>query len=277
MPADQTNKPVSIITDGAENVYSSNSSVGVVQITPDSVSTLYSPKSGETFLTSMRFGSGGNMFVARGLQAIFTIPSGGGVKNTSWVVLSPSTLKISNVEFDPMGNLWASGNNPSIIRIKPDKTYTSFPFDYNVTAMRIFIDNGTLYIYLAAQQNSTTTIMRMPIDANGDPGPAENYFDFSGNYSGDFLVNDLTFAADGQMLLATNLPSPIVYVNPDKSTGLLYEGILLNSPALSLAWGTGNFLYYVRAQINDENDVMLVPPTIVKLNVLKQGAPYYGM
>ena len=274
---DGSNKPVSIITDKIENVYSSNFALGVVQITPDSVSTLYSPKSGETFFTCMRFGPGGDMFAARGLQAVFTIPNGGGVKNTPWKVLSPNSLKISQIEFDPMGNLWASGKNTSIFRIKPDKSDTLFNFDYNVTAMRMFMDNGTLYLYLAAQQNTTTTIMRMPIDANGDPGTAENYFDFSANYGEDFVVNDLTFAADGEMFLATDLPSPIVYVKPDKSNGYLYKGILLESPALSLAWGNGNFLYYVRAQINDDNNVMSVPQSIVKLNLQKPGAPYYGM
>ncbi len=274
---DRTNKPVSIIIDKMDNIYSSNSTIGVVQITPDSVSTLYSERSGETFLTSMRFGAGGNMFAARGLQAIFTIPAGGGVKNSPWVVLSPSSTKISQIEFDPNGNLWASGNNSSIFRIKPDKSYTSFPFDYNVTAMRIFNDNGTVYLYLAAQKNSATTIMRMPLDANSDPGGAETYYDLSAKYGSNFVVNDLTFAADGEMFLATDLPSPIIYVKPDKSSDLLYKGILKNSPALSLAWGNSNFLYYVRTQINDANDAILIPQSIVKLNLLKPGAPYYGM
>lgn len=274
---DQNNKPASVIVDKLENVYSSNFDIGVVQITPDGVSTLYSQKAGESFLTTMRFGPGGDLYVARGLQGVFIIPNGGGVQNSPWVVLSPNTIKISQIEFDPIGNLWASGKNSSIYRLKPDKSYTSFPFNYNVTALRIFNDNGTIYLYLAAQQNSKTTIMRIPIDANGDPGSAEDYFDFSGNYGDDFLVNDLTFAADGQMFLATDLPTPVVYVNTDKSTGVLYQDLLLDSPALSLAWGNGNFLYYVRAQINDEEGAMLIPQTIVKLNLQKPGAHYYGM
>ena len=272
---DETNKPFSIIIDKIENIYSSNSGLGVVKITPDSVSTLYSVRSGETYFTHMRFGPGGELFAARGLQAVFTIPDGGGVKNSPWVVLSPNTIKISQIEFDPMGNLWAAGNNAEIYRLKPDKNYSAFPFDYNVTAMRTFIDNGNLYLYLAANQNTNTTIMRIPIDTNGDLGSPQTFFDFSANYGSGFAVNDLTFAADGEMFLATDLPSPIVYVKPDKSTGLLYNGILLNSPALSLAWGNENFLYYVREQINDANDLMLIPQTIVKLNLLKPGAPYY--
>jgi hypothetical protein len=274
---DKTNIPVCIAIDKNDNLYTSNSSIGVVQITPDSVTSLYSPKGGETFWAGMRFGPGGDLYAARGLQAVFYIPAGGGVKNSPWVVLSPSSIKLSHIEFDPMGNLWASGKNSDIYRIKPDKSYTSFPFDYNVTAMRIFKDGGSTYIYLAAQQDSMTTIMRIPIDANGDPGSPETYFNFSANYGSGYVINDLTFAADGEMFLATNLPSPIVYVNPDKSSGILYPDIILKSPALSFAWGSGNYLYYVRSQINDASGAMVLPQSIVRLNVQKPSAPYYGM
>ncbi len=274
---DSVNKPYSIVIDKSDNIFSYNTSLGVYQITPDSVSTLYSPKSGETFWTSMRFGTGGILYGVRGLQAIFYVPAGGGIKNASWLALSPNSIKISKIEFDPLGNLWAAGKNSAIYRIKSDKSYVSFPFDYNVTAMRVFVENGMTYLYVAAQQNSMTTIMRMPIDANGDLGAAETYFDFSGNYGADFVVNDLTFAADGEMYLATNLPSPIVYVNTDKSHGLLYSGILIESPALSLCWGNGNYLYYIRSRVSDGTGKFVLSQAIVKMNMLKPGAPTYGM
>lgn len=273
---DHTNQPTNIIVDNSGNIYSSNYAMGVVQITPDSASSLYSAKGGETYWTRMRMGSGGVLYAARGNQAIFTVPAGGG-KNSAYVVLSPSTLKISQIEFDPLGNLWAAGNNSALYRIKPDKSYSSFSFNYNVTAMRMLVSGGTSYLYVAAQKDSTTTIMRMPIDANGNLGAAEIYFDFSGKYGAGIIVNDLTFAADGEMYLATNLPLPIVYVNADKSTGIVYSRVLLNSPALSLAWGTGNYLYYVRKQINDASGAFVLPQTIVKLDMQKPGAPYYGM
>ncbi|MCL5027908.1 MAG: IPT/TIG domain-containing protein [Bacteroidetes bacterium] len=272
---DHTNIPMSIIIDNAGNIYSSNYAMGVVQITPDSVSTLYSAKGGETYWTTMRLGTGGVLYAARGNQAVFTIPAGGG-KNSAWVVLSPSTLKISQIEFDPLGNMWAAGKNSAIYKIKPDKSYSSYPFNFNVTAMRVFVNGSTTYLYAAVQQDSMTTIMRMPIDSNGNLGTQETYFDFSSEYGRGFTINDITFAADGEMFLATNLPSPIVYVNNDKSTGVLYPSILLKSPALSLAWGTGNYLYYVRRQINDATGAFVLPQTIVKLDLQKPGAPYYG-
>ncbi|MCL5028200.1 MAG: IPT/TIG domain-containing protein [Bacteroidetes bacterium] len=272
---DQTDIPMSMVSDNAGNIYSSNNALGVYQITPDSVSTLYSPKGGETFWTSMRFGPGGVMYCARGLQALFTIPAGGGVKNSTWVVL-PSTAKLNQLEFDPLGNLWAAGKNSVIYRIKQDKSYVTFPFTANVTAMRVFVDGGTTYLYVAAQQDSLTTIQRMPIDASGNLGTATTYFDFSKSYGANWVVNGIDFAADGEMFLATNMPQPLIYVNTDKSTGALYPSVIQNSPALGLIWGSGNYLYYIRRQINDATGVFLIPQSIVKLDILKPGAPYYG-
>ncbi len=273
---DKGNIPMSIIGDNAGNIYSSNNAIGVMEIMPDSSSILYSPKGGESFWTCMRFGPGGVLYVARGLQALFQIPAGGNVKAGTYVVLSPSTLKISQIEFDPLGNLWAAGKNTAIYRIKPDKSYTSFPFNANITAMRVYKDGGTTYLYVAAQVDSLTTIQRMPIDASGNLGAAETYFDFSANYGANNAVNAMEIAADGELFLATNLAQPMVYVNADKSTGYLYPLVLLNSPALALTWGTGNYLYYIRRQINDATGAMVTPQTIVKLDVQKQGAPYYG-
>ncbi len=273
---DKTTIPMSIIFDNTGTLYVSNASKGVFRVPPDSVSTLYSSKGGETFWTSMRFGSGGVLYAARNNQAIFMIPASG-ARNTPWVVLSPSSLKLSQIDFDPNGNMWAAGNNSSIYRIKPDKSYTPFPFDYNVTAMRVFVDGGTAYLYAAAQKNNSTTIIRLPIDSNGDLGSPETYFDFSAQYGTDHLVNDMTFSADGEMFLATDMTSPLVYVNTDKSSGSLYQSVLLNSPALSFAWGQGNFLYYVRAQQTDATGAVTVAQTVIKLNLLKPGAPYYGL
>ncbi len=272
---DQSDVPMSIVSDNLGNIYSSNNALGVYQITPDSTISLYSPKGGETFWSSMRFGPGGVMYCARGLQAIFTIPAGGGVKNSTWLVL-PSTIKISQLEFDPLGNLWAAGKNSVIYRIKQDKSFVTFPFAANVTAMRVFVSGGTTYLYVAAQTDSLTTIQRMPIDANGNLGTAETYFDFSKNYGANWVVNGLDFSADGEMFLATNMSQPLIYVNTDKSTGALYPGVIQNSPALGLIWGSGNYLYYIRRQINDATGAFLVPQTIVRLDILKPGAPYYG-
>lgn len=274
---DIRNNPLCIAIDKSENIYTFNFTLGIIKLSSDSVESDYSAKGGESNFNSMRFGPDGTLYCVRGLQAIFSIPPGGGVKNTSWLVLKPSTLKISKIDFDPLGNMWAAGKNTDIVRIKPDLTYVLFPFNYNVTAMRIFVENNTTYIYTVVDDNGAIKILRIPLDANGDPGTPQEYFDFSAKYGTSVIVNDMTFAADGELILSTNLTSPIVYIKPDKSSGLLYEGLLKKASSLSLFWGPGNFLYYVREEIQDAAGAKLIPSTIVKLNMLKPGAPYYGM
>ncbi len=271
--------PYTITSDNVGNIYSSltvnNIGNGIKKITPDSLITNYASKGTETFWTSMKFGPNGVLFAARNLYAIFQIPAGGG-SPTTFVVL-PSSLKISQLEFDANNNLWAGGNNSAIYRIKQDKSIASFPYTANITAMRVYNDGGTNYLYVAAQQDSNLTVQRFPIDANGDLGTPQLYYDFSGNYGSGNSITSLEFSADGDMYLGTNLPQAIVLVHKDKSSSFLYPGVLAASGAISMVWGSGNFLYYIRSQVVDPTtNSVLIPQTIVKLNIQKPGAPYYG-
>jgi len=271
--------PYSVVSDNIGNIYSSTTlngaGNGITKITPDSVVTTYASRGTETFWTSMRFGPNGVLFAARNLYAVFQIPAGGGAP-TTFVVL-PSSLKISQLEFDANNNLWAGGNNSAIYRIKQDKSLKSYPFTANITAMRVYNDGGTSYLYVAAQQDSNVTVQRFPIDANGDLGTPQLYFDFSGNYGVGNSITSLEFSADGDMYLGTNLPEAIVLVHKDKSSSFLYPGVLAETGALSMVWGSGNFLYYIRSQVLDPNTgSVIIPQTIVKLNIQKPGAPYYG-
>ena len=271
--------PYSVVSDNIGNIYSSTTlngvGNGITKITPDSVVAPYASRGTETFWTSMRFGPNGVLYAARNLYAVFQIPAGGGAP-TTFVVL-PSSLKISQLEFDANNNLWAGGNNTAIYRIKQDKSLKSYPFTANITAMRVYNDGGTSYLYVAAQQDSNVTVQRFPIDANGDLGTPQLYFDFSGNYGVGNSITSLEFSSDGDMYLGTNLPEAIVLVHKDKSSSFLYPGVLAETGALSMVWGSGNFLYYIRSQVLDPNtSSVIIPQTIVKLNIQKPGAPYYG-
>ncbi|MHB8578785.1 MAG: IPT/TIG domain-containing protein [Ignavibacteriaceae bacterium] len=270
--------PVTLVSDNSGNIYTSltvnNSGAGVREITPDSTITNYASYNYATFWSSMRFGPGGELYTAGGSKpGIFYIPAGGGAPK---VFLSIPSSKISQLEFDANNNLWAGGNNNVIYRVKQDKNITTFPFIANITAMRVYNDGGTSYLYVAAQQDSNLTVQRFPIDANGDLGTPQLYYDFSGNYGSGNSITSLEFSADGDMYLGTNLPQAIVVVHKDKSSSFLYPGILSATGAVSMVWGNGNFLYYVRAQTFDANAAVVIPETIVKLDLQKPGAPYYG-
>lgn len=271
---DKSDLPTSLASDNSGNLYASVISQGVKKITPDSVVTNYATKGSETFWLSMRFGPNGVLYAARNLYAVYQIPAGGGAP--SIFVILPSTLKISQLEFDPYNNLWAGGNNTSIYRIKQDKSFTAFPFNGNVTAMRVYNSGGTNYLYVAVQQDSNVTVQRFPIDSNGNLGAVETYFDFSGNYGVGASITSLEFSADGDMYLGTSLPQAIIVVHPDKTSAPLYPGVFQPTGAISMVWGNGNYLYYVRAQTFDANNAVVIKQSVVKINMQKPGATYYG-
>jgi hypothetical protein len=269
--------PFSITFDNVGNLYISATTnavgTGIQKVNPDDLKgmTDYASKGAETFWNSMKFGPGGVLYTARSVRAIFQIPAGGGAPAT-FIVLKENA-SITQLDFDANHFLWAGGKADSVYRINvSNKAYKGFATSGNVSALRVF-DN---YLYVAQRVDSLTTIVRYPIDSNNDLGPAESYFDFSGAYGANYLVNAIDFSADGDMYLGTNLTNPIIIVHADKTSQPLYPSILKSAPAISFAWGNGNYLYYVRAKVTDINSNVLVPQTIVKLDLLKPGAPYYG-
>jgi hypothetical protein len=264
----EVDEPWSLACDAQDNVYTSLLStglgVGVKKVTPAGLSD-YSPKpSGTpTRYSGMKFGPGGFLYGVTLERRILQVPVGGGTP-VNWVVIANTSLRLSDLDFDREGNLWAAGN-VDLHRVKPDKTVKSFPFVGTVRSARIF--NGA--IYLAGGRDNVEKIWRVPIVSADEVGPEEVYFDFAAKYTGTAL--SITFAADGDLYVGTDGPESIVAVHPDKSSEPLYPGLFPTS-GLSFAWGTGDFLY-----ITQQSDAASgISQTILRANMLKKGAPYYG-
>ncbi|HKJ81654.1 MAG TPA: IPT/TIG domain-containing protein [Ignavibacteriaceae bacterium] len=275
-------QPFSIAPDNNGNIFISYEKnavgAGIIKITPDSVLSDYATTGSETFWKSMRFGPGGILVCVRqdGVRALYQIPAGGGAPST-YVVL-PAGITIASIDYDANNYLWATGSGGKIYRISTDKSTNAYTFASKITAARVFKDGANEYLYVAAAKDSSVTIQRIPIDGNNDLGTPETYFDFSSNYGANHNVNAIDFSADGDMFLATNIAaSPIIVVYTDKSSNAFYSSVLLKSPALSFAWGSGStYLYYVRAAGTDAHGNAILQ-TVVRLDLEKQGAPYYGM
>jgi hypothetical protein len=77
------------------------------------------------------------------------------------------------------------------------------------------------------------------------------------------------------MYLGTDLPDAIVVVNIDKSHEFLYPG-LIQPPVYYFAWGTGNLLYCTREASGTPETPDYLPQTVLKIDIGKPGAPYYG-
>jgi hypothetical protein len=259
----KVDEPYAVTADASGNVYvsiiSGGTGVGVKKITPAGVLSDYAPATaGVTRWAAMKVGPGGLIYTTRILKVIYRIPAGGGAA-AIWLTAGLGT--IYDLDFDANGNCWAGGNNTAVYRVKQDKSVKSFDFTCNVRAVRVF--NG--YLYLGGKVDTTEGVWRAQIINSDSLGTFEKYFDFSSKYSG-YLVNALTFAADGDMYIGTDAAEAIVVVHPSKTSEGLYPG-LFTPPMWAFTWGTADDMYVTRTGTN---------MALLKVTMLKSGAPYYG-
>lgn len=256
----RTDEPWAVTADAAGNIYVSISASGVKKITPAGVKTDYATHAaGVTKWSAMKVGPGGVLYSARILRVIYRTPAGGGAP-AIWVTGS----KIGNIydlDFDAQGNCWAGGNNASVYRVKQDTTVKAFPFTCNARSMRVY--NG--YLYVGGKVDTTEGVWRAQIINSDSLGAFESYYNFSATYSG-YVVNAVTFAADGDMYIGTDAAAAVVIVHPNKSAEPLYPG-LFSPTTLLFTWGKDDDMYLIRS-VNT--------PQLIRSTMLKTGAPYYG-
>jgi hypothetical protein len=263
-----TEEAVGIATDAAGNLYASMKIAGAgngirkYMVGPDTGFT-YAPAGGVTQWSGLKVGPGGVLFGARVQRAIYTIPQG--ASPVLWAQATGSS--ITDIDFDNLGNIWAVGNNANIYRFKvSDKSVTTFPFTALLRTVRVY--NG--YVYVAGKQDSTEDVWRFKLASDGTIGATpELFFNLTAAYGAASTANAITFDTDGSMYLGTSGSQAIILVAPDgKSSNPLYPG-LFSPSTITFAWGSGSTLFAVRSSA-------VVTNTIIKINTLKNGAPYYG-
>ncbi|MCI0513172.1 IPT/TIG domain-containing protein [candidate division KSB1 bacterium] len=258
--------PYAITCDKDENIYvslvASGAGKGIKKITPAGQMLDFAPKGGETFWSAIKMGPGGVIYGVRQVRAIFQVTAG--VTPASWVSMPKTTAKLVDLDFDSELNIWTVGNNVEIYRVKPDKTIKAFPFTANLRAVRVFQN----YLYVAGEKDGKNMVWRFKIVSADELGAEEVYFDFSAAYPGS-AIYALTFAGDGDLYLGTDTQDGVVIVHPNMSQEPLYPG-LIKPINISFTWGNGNYLYTTRQAGTD------ITQTIIKVEMLKNGAPYFG-
>ncbi|MBU0561532.1 MAG: IPT/TIG domain-containing protein, partial [Bacteroidetes bacterium] len=234
--------------------------------------TNFAPKGGETFYNAIKYGPNDKIYGVRGVRAIFEITKG--AAPATYAVAASSTVKFYDLDFDVDKNMWAGGDGGSLFRIKLDKSLKQFNFTPVVNSLRIY--DG--YLYVATGNAGEAKIRKMQIINADSLGAEEIYFDFSANFP---LTKPtaITFSSDGVLYIGTNAElindKALIAVNPDKTFKYVYTG-LINGPVLNFAWGTGNNLYYSRQKVVDAAANLLQKQMIVRVDLEKTGAPYYG-
>lgn len=262
-------RPRGITVDKEGNLYVSMATgspgTGIKKLTPDGTQSDYAPAQPWHYV-ALRMGPDGYLYAARELAIIYRVPPGGGAAAT-WRTLN-FLHNIRDFDFDSEHNIWAGGNNPVLYRVAPDQSLATFPFEFDVRAVRVF--DG--YLYMAIREANNMKIVRRRIISKDELGEVELYFAFTQQYGNPAVdVTAMEIASDGTLFLGTNGPDPMIIVEPDGSWERLYPG-LMNDEVYKLVWGTDTYLYQVRN----------LPPAaeshrMLKINTLRQGAPYYGL
>lgn len=251
--------------DKNDNLYVAGNGV-IDKVSPEGVRTKKWGTMAFPRATAIKIGPGGVVYLARNSNTLNTIPATGGAA-VKWV---NAPGKVYDFDFSSSGAMYAGGKNNDLYRILPSGVGVAIAAyaDIYIKAVRVF--NG--YVYVGGAENSTGHhyIWRQQIISDDQLGEKEVVFDWSGTIDPTSEVLAITFSADGDMYVGTNAPEAIIIVHPDGSYEELYPGVIFPE-SYAISWGNGSYLY-----INRRNDVDLTQRRVIKLNVQKPGAPYYG-
>ena len=226
--------------------------------------------------SAMRFGPDGYLFYVNALGVLCRIPPGGEFPATANQIFAILPGAAFDLDFDSNNNIYCGGSGKAIYRVKSDdgsNITTAATYDLiNIRAVRVY--DGYLYVvgrYTGDDpQIPAQAIWRNEIiSADGELGPNELYYDWTAGPYLESDINTITFSSDGNAYIGTDGSEVIVILEPNGNIEPLYPGVL-SRQTYYLTWGEGTFLYANRRGSTPEESAIL------KINVLKEGAPYYG-
>lgn len=261
-----------ITSDVNGNLFVSTNRSNIIRVTPANRTSIYSMT---PFLKTdgMRMGPNDVIYLAlfagraRFVQAIEPANPG----NPRSIVSFSKNPR--DLDFDANLNLWtAAGDEIHLVRISNNTRVLKDTYPAELVAVRVF--DGHLYV---AGRNNTTgeqKIWRSTISGE-ELGVKEVAYELTGaNWLEDARVLCMTFAADGDLYLGTDHPAGIFVMHPDGSAEPLYEGLL--APQIyAMTWPAGEQALYATAQL--DAGTANASSTIFKINLAKDGAPYYGV
>lgn len=272
-PFDPNNNqlPFAITFDNNGNLLTSLQGLGIYKVTPDKQISEVVPKGAETKWDALRYFSNGDIYASKSLRGIWRLNQGVTPPNPPWG-LAPAGTFLKDFDFDQNTNLWAVGANNVIFKVKQDASVTQYPFVAQLSASRVFNN----YLYVGGLKSGVEGVWRLPIDANGDLGSEELYFNITANYP-NVKVNTMTFSQDGDLYLGTNKnPDPVIVVKAGGAASeSLYPGVIKAREIISMYWPAGNNLFITRAEYK-EGTIIVFNQSIFRVDLQKPGAVYYN-
>lgn len=269
-------KPSAIEFDKNGNMYfsqlTSDVTNNIFKVTPAGVKSIFTPNVGGGFrFTSLKMGPDGALYgVRNSLRAIFRMTEGAAI--ASWFAVTPSTVKLVDIDFDNAGNIWACGDNASLFKVSPAKVLTSYAFTANATALRV-VGND---LFVAVKKDSAAIVYKFTINGSGDIDAANpvTVVNLGTSFGYNVYVNQFTVDVNGNLYLATNNIEPIIKVTPGGVASVFYPGVFLPLEAMFITWDNGSNMYYAR--MNGTVGGKTQDQTIAKVLMGTQGAPYLG-
>lgn len=258
-------QPMAVAVDKNENVYVNLADKGIKKISPTGDLSDWAPKGGESFFFDLKMGPNNILYGTRNVRAIFQIQQG---SPSATFVTVPTGNSLVALDFDANGNIWTGGSGGNIYSItNPGKVTTAFAIDYVISSVRVY--DG--YLYVAGKKASEEAIYRYKINSNTLLGPQEKVFDIGASYGLNVVkVGALAFSSDGDLIIGTDQTDAFILVQ-NGTASTFYPGLI--SPYVrSLEWGTQNNLFYIR----EYNDASVTIRSLVRVDMQKLSAPYYG-
>ncbi len=263
-----------LAVDSLENLYVSVDNKKIYRVAPDGTRSFFATIPITKF-DFMRMGPDGYLYGLARRTPIYRLAPDGTVE-----IFAMAPVKVNHLDFDSDGNVYAAGKESLLLLITPEAadTVASYPLGITINIVRVF--NG--YVYAAGVyegKDSTdvyTGIWRNEIQAAGQVGPTELVYDwsaFAGRYGAK--INDLTFNAAGDILIASSEDVPIYILaapyDPASRPEQFYPQVAeLEAPLSHIVWGQGSYAYCTFR--SSDPDARCVK----RITIHGGGAPYWG-
>lgn len=269
---------VVIAVDRDENLFALNSQRVVRKVTPGGEASDYATlptRINARFVTEMRIGPNGFLYLARNLANLDRVPPGSSTPETFGNI----PLTVEFFDFDENGNIFAGGRRGlSVVDPAGAATAVGQYDSFVIKAVRVFAP----YVYVAANYTGTDAsvpawaIWRNTIESSsGNLGVKQLFFNWA--QSGDLAsaaISTMALDEQGNVYVGTTdrtVAAPLLMISSDGTTSdALYAGIL-ELGAERIVWGTGKSFYLSRGSAS-----AVQSRRVFRLEMDKNGAPDYG-
>ena len=185
--------------------------------------------------------------------------------------------RVTYFDFDEEDFIYAGGEEAGLFSVNlTDQTSLLIPgYEDTLEVLGVRVYDGYVYVMADTITNNPDEnfigIWKHQLGGSGTlVGDKIKIFDFTDvpGWS-ETIPNGLTFDDNGNILISSDNPNPILVIHRDGSFEPLYPGEL-TSPSASFCWGTGFYLYY-NLQVQSAED-----SGIKRVIMGRNGAPYYG-